>query len=119
MSLWKVSDASTAALMTSYYRRLLAGEGRSEAMRNTQLEMLRDPETRHPRDWAAFVVVGEWGPLSSTTREGPEPIPPRPRGCQASVDPNSDGLGPLALALVALGAIRRRWRKAGPERAHT
>lgn len=111
MSLWKVSDTTTAKLMAAYYRRLLAGEGRSEAMRNTQLELLRDPATRHPKDWAAFVVVGEWGPLSGTTREAPPPIT-RPRGCQASVGAADDvpGWGTPALALLALFA-RRRPRK--------
>lgn len=113
MSLWKVSDTSTAKLMGAYYHRLLAGEGRSEAMRNSQLEMLRNPETRHPRDWAAFVVVGEWGPLSGTTRasrppEGPPQIEKR-RGCQASI---GDASAPSTLAGLALVVLIRRRRRA-------
>jgi hypothetical protein len=115
MSLWKVSDTTTPTLMSSYYHRLLAGEGRSEAMRNTQLELLRNPETRHPKDWAAFVVVGEWGPLSSVSlpsKAEPGPIDPRPRGCQAKLgatDDSSDSDLPT-LALLAL-LVRRRPRK--------
>ena len=83
MSLWKVSDAGTRDLMTAYYTRLKAGEGRTEALRQVQLEMLRGKlmpavtmsigrrETsdavdlapnnyRHPYYWAAFIPSGDW-----------------------------------------------------------
>ncbi len=77
MSLWKVADNATRDLMVSYYRRLGAGEGRSEALRQVQLEMLgvtksRGPSTlgsgeraerRHPFYWASFIPVGSWTPL--------------------------------------------------------
>jgi len=32
MSLWQVNDEATRDLMVEYYRRLQAGEGRSEAL---------------------------------------------------------------------------------------
>jgi CHAT domain-containing protein len=64
VSLWKVADEPTRRLMESYYRRLLAGEGRSEALRQVQLEMLRDPALAHPYYWAGFVSIGAWGPLA-------------------------------------------------------
>lgn len=82
MSLWKVSDAGTRDLMTNYYQRLQAGEGRAEALRQVQLMMLRGQlrstdksrkrETsdtgekvhtknyRHPYYWAAFIQSGDW-----------------------------------------------------------
>jgi CHAT domain-containing protein/tetratricopeptide (TPR) repeat protein len=83
MSLWKVSDGGTRDLMTAYYRRLQAGEGRTEALRQVQLAMLRgqlkaattgkggQPEDddrardapkdyRHPYYWAAFIPSGDW-----------------------------------------------------------
>ncbi|MDQ3009605.1 MAG: CHAT domain-containing protein [Acidobacteriota bacterium] len=41
MSLWPVSDKATRDLMIEYYRRLLKGEGRSAALRQVQLQMLR------------------------------------------------------------------------------
>jgi CHAT domain-containing protein len=63
-SLWKVSDEVTRKLMESYYRRLIAGEGRAEALRAVQLEMLGDTWTRHPYYWASFVPIGRWGALS-------------------------------------------------------
>ncbi|HNB72815.1 MAG TPA: tetratricopeptide repeat protein [Acidobacteriota bacterium] len=60
MSLWSVSDAGTRELMVEYYTRLKKGEGRSEALRNTQLKMLKDPKRRHPFYWAAFIQSGAW-----------------------------------------------------------
>ncbi len=63
MSLWPVSDRATRDLMIGYYKRLQAGEGRSEAMRKVQLQMLKDPRRRHPFYWASFIVSGEWASL--------------------------------------------------------
>ncbi|OYT73346.1 MAG: kinesin [Chloracidobacterium sp. CP2_5A] len=93
MSLWKVSDAATAALMTEYYRRLARGEGRAAALQAARLKFLRgeirpraddlkrelglSPRTaqsrfpgdwRHPYYWAAFVVSGDWRPLDHVGR---------------------------------------------------
>jgi CHAT domain-containing protein len=58
MSMWKVSDSATRDLMTGYYQRLLKGEGRSEAMRQEQLAMLKSTRN-HPFYWAAFIISGE------------------------------------------------------------
>ncbi|MBI4748573.1 MAG: CHAT domain-containing protein [Acidobacteria bacterium] len=66
MSLWQVSDEGTKELMTNFYRRLKAGEGRSEALQNTQLEMVKNPKWRHPFYWAAFIQSGEWRPLNES-----------------------------------------------------
>jgi CHAT domain-containing protein/Tfp pilus assembly protein PilF len=41
MSLWQVSDAATRDLMAAYYKRLQAGEGRTEALRQVQLMMIQ------------------------------------------------------------------------------
>jgi len=52
MSLWKVDDAATRDLMVDHYRRVKAGEGRSEALRQAQLAMLhsqKPPFSRHRR----------------------------------------------------------------------
>ena len=69
-SLWPVSDRGTRELMVAYYGELLAGRGRSEALRVTQLAMLRDPRRRHPFYWAGFVPSGAWWPLSSVGPAG-------------------------------------------------
>jgi CHAT domain-containing protein/tetratricopeptide (TPR) repeat protein len=62
MSLWPVEDKATGILI-GYYRRLLEGEGRGEALRQIQLERLKDRKLRHPYYWASFIPVGEWANL--------------------------------------------------------
>jgi CHAT domain-containing protein len=64
MCLWSVDDRATRELMVAYYRELLAGAGRAEAMRRVQLAMLKDPKRRHPAFWASFIVSGDWRPLT-------------------------------------------------------
>jgi CHAT domain-containing protein/Tfp pilus assembly protein PilF len=63
MSLWAVSDRATRELMVSYYRLLQQGEGRGEALRQVQLEMLKRVNRRHPYYWASFIQSGEWANL--------------------------------------------------------
>jgi CHAT domain-containing protein len=65
MSLWKVNDEATRRLMSRYYERLSGGEGRSEALRQVQLEMMRDPVFGNPYYWAGFLIVGDWRPLTA------------------------------------------------------
>jgi CHAT domain-containing protein/Tfp pilus assembly protein PilF len=63
MSLWAVNDYRTNQLMVKYYQRLKNHVGRSEALRQTQLEMLRNPDSQHPYYWAAFIPSGDWTPM--------------------------------------------------------
>jgi CHAT domain-containing protein len=63
MSLWAVSDKASRELMVSYYRLLQQGEGRGEALRQVQLEMLKRVNRRHPYYWASFIQSGEWTKL--------------------------------------------------------
>jgi CHAT domain-containing protein len=60
MSLWAVNDYKTNKLMVDYYQRLKNNVGRSEALRQTQLDMLQNPESQHPYYWAAFIPSGDW-----------------------------------------------------------
>ena len=56
LSLWTVDDEATAELMTSFYRRLLAGQRPAGALRGAQLELMeRQP---HPFFWSPFMIVG-------------------------------------------------------------
>src|SRR5205085_6052251 len=48
MSLWAVSDRSTRDLIVGYYKALLQGAGRGAALRQVQLQMLKDKAHRHP-----------------------------------------------------------------------
>jgi CHAT domain-containing protein len=59
MSLWKVDDEATRLLMDDYYRRLGAGGGRSDALREAQLALLARARTAHPFYWAAWIASGD------------------------------------------------------------
>ncbi len=60
ISLWVVNDNSTNRLMVNYYKRLMNNTGRSDALRQTQLEMLQSEIYQHPYYWAAFIPSGDW-----------------------------------------------------------
>ncbi|WNC24134.1 CHAT domain-containing tetratricopeptide repeat protein [Thermosynechococcus sp. PP551] len=62
-SLWKVDDTTTQQLMVAFYQNLAAGKGRSEALRQAQLQLMTDSSKQIPYFWAAFVSSGEWRPL--------------------------------------------------------
>ncbi|QRO00167.1 tetratricopeptide repeat protein [Archangium violaceum] len=66
MSLWKVNDDTTRVLMEGYYRNLLAGQGRSFALREAMLALRRSHP--HPSFWAPFIVLGRDAPLRALTR---------------------------------------------------
>ncbi len=76
--------------MIGYYNRLQAGEGRTEALRQVQLEMLRGGEQvqstkdrgvsterggqmkqsrSHPFFWASFIQSGDWRSMNSRAAE--------------------------------------------------
>lgn len=65
MTLWRVDDAASRTLMEGFYKRLGAGEGRSDALRGAQLEMLQTPARAHPFYWAAFIQTGAWSAMSA------------------------------------------------------
>ncbi|MEA5449469.1 tetratricopeptide repeat protein [Leptolyngbya sp. CCNP1308] len=65
MSLWRVEDEGTQDLMVRYYENLLNGMGRSEALRQMQLEMIHSNDYSHPYYWAAFVLTGDWRSLKA------------------------------------------------------
>jgi CHAT domain-containing protein/tetratricopeptide (TPR) repeat protein len=65
MSLWKVDDEATRDLMSGFYKDLKRGLGRSEALRQVQLAMLKTADHQHPFFWAAFILSGDWRALSS------------------------------------------------------
>lgn len=59
-TLWPVDDEAAYTLMTSFYRNLLqSGVSKSEALRQAQLELLKN-NLNHPYFWAAFILVGDW-----------------------------------------------------------
>ena len=61
VSLWSVSDISTATLMEEFYRNLVKGDlCKTDALRKAQLTMLKNEKFAHPFYWAPFVLYGEW-----------------------------------------------------------
>ncbi len=65
-SLWKINDAVTSQLMEAYYRQLLAGQGRTTALRQAmQTVRLEQP---HPHFWAPFIALGLDAPLQGLAR---------------------------------------------------
>jgi CHAT domain-containing protein len=68
MSLWKVPDDQTRELMEDFYGRLLAGEGRAQALRQAQLAMkAKYPD---PFYWGAFICQGDPSPLGNVDSQG-------------------------------------------------
>jgi CHAT domain-containing protein len=72
LTLWAVEDHSTARLMESFYRKMTEGHSKGDALRNAQLQFLRQPSEfwdkqseyyAHPYFWAPFFLVGDAGPL--------------------------------------------------------
>jgi CHAT domain-containing protein/Tfp pilus assembly protein PilF len=62
VSLWNINDRSTAQLMKDFYKHLLAGEGKSHALRTAKLHMLQSERKayRHPFYWGSFVLIGRY-----------------------------------------------------------
>ncbi len=66
VSLWEVSDAGTQALMTEFYDRILDGMGPRDALRATQLELMKSPRWGYPYVWSAFMITGGHEPAGMT-----------------------------------------------------
>jgi CHAT domain-containing protein len=68
LSLWKVEDRSTAALMSTFYRALCRGTTKAAALRQAQLSLIHnegrsDADFSAPFYWAPFQLIGHPGPL--------------------------------------------------------
>ena len=59
MSLWPVADESTELLMTNFYQSLGKKESR-DALRDAQLQLIKNPKFVHPYFWSAFTLTGDW-----------------------------------------------------------
>jgi len=62
-SLWKVSDEPTGILMEYFYNNLKTMKepiDKAEALRQAQLQLLKDPRFSHPNYWGAFSLYGDW-----------------------------------------------------------
>ncbi len=59
-SLWAVDDAATGELMSRFYRNLLDGQNKIEAITNAQRDLMKSDKFSHPYYWAAFELIGQW-----------------------------------------------------------
>ncbi|WP_025866069.1 CHAT domain-containing protein [Prolixibacter bellariivorans] len=68
MTLWNVEDVSSAKLMINFYKYLLKGYSKDEALRKAKLDHLAnaDPLKAHPYYWLGYVLIGDQTPLFST-----------------------------------------------------
>ena len=59
VSLWSVSDSSTAALMQHFYNDMIGkGQSKAQALRSAKRALLQHEETSHPFHWAPFILTG-------------------------------------------------------------
>lgn len=67
MSLWRVPDQETSALMAAFYGNLNAGRGRAQALNDAALQMMRSHREKngaaHPFFWGGFISVGSPMPI--------------------------------------------------------
>ena len=59
VSLWAVSDDSTAVLMTEFYKNIQHNPDKAQALRQAMLTTMRQIEYSNPLQWAAFTLIGE------------------------------------------------------------
>jgi CHAT domain-containing protein len=58
-SVWKVDDASTAALMKQFYTHIAQGEDEASALRDAELDLLNQLDNPAPAYWAGFILTGD------------------------------------------------------------
>jgi len=62
-SLWRVEEASTAKLMTTFYQAMCKGPyvSKAEALQQAQKTLLLSQrQYKHPYYWAPFLLIGNW-----------------------------------------------------------
>ncbi|MCF8346318.1 MAG: CHAT domain-containing protein, partial [Bacteroidales bacterium] len=65
MTLWQVSDQSSAQLMSHFYKHLKRGKNKKNALRKAKLDYISSSDNlkSNPYFWSAFMMVGDNNPL--------------------------------------------------------
>ncbi|MBV6625891.1 MAG: CHAT domain-containing protein [Rivularia sp. (in: Bacteria)] len=63
-TLWRVNDEASAMLISKFYEQLTKPNktaiSKAEALRQAQINILKNPEYQVPYYWAAYVLLGNW-----------------------------------------------------------
>lgn len=67
--LWKIDEQASAVLMESFYKNLVAGMPKDEALRLAKLDYLKNANGRalSPQYWAGLVIMGDTSPIDLKT----------------------------------------------------
>jgi tetratricopeptide (TPR) repeat protein len=124
ISLWKVDDDATRALMTAFYGALSEGVPPAAALRRAKLSTAARGAWTQPYFWAAFIANGaDAEPLRIDGARAPGRVGARASGCacREGIGGGSDAAGAVllagVLAVVAAAVKRRRGRRAAGGRA--
>jgi hypothetical protein len=83
VSLWKVSDESTAELMEAFYTELKQGTSKDVALQRAMQQLRSDPKYEHPYYWAPFVLVGDRRPVTDAQALPVKPVTEVPQIAEA------------------------------------
>lgn len=101
-SLWNVSDAATADLMTSFYHELRRGKPIDRALAEAKRSFIAgNPARRHPYYWAPFIVAGH------ARAELPAAAPARAAPSVAAIVAAATGLLVVGFGVAVLLRARR------------
>lgn len=67
--LWKIDEQASAVLMEAFYKNLVAGMPKDEALRQAKLDYLKAADGRAlaPQYWAGLVLMGDTSPIALET----------------------------------------------------
>ena len=60
VSLWRVNDPATTALVLAFYTARQARADKALALRQAMTQIQQDPRWAHPYYWGPFVLLGDW-----------------------------------------------------------
>ncbi|MEO1445029.1 MAG: CHAT domain-containing protein [Cyanobacteria bacterium J06635_11] len=60
-TLWAINDEATSQFVGYFYEQLTQpGATRASALRAAQIQLLTDPQYKHPIYWAPYILLGSW-----------------------------------------------------------